>query len=83
MRKSILEKFCCKVSAQENILLDPSSFRRNYPGYWQRKQGAWSWTINEMGGARHYDIGSQWSISELLNGFEFNGREFFPKETVS
>ena len=40
-----------------------SRFRRLYPGHAQRANGAWSWCIE-----RHpqYDIGSNFSVTELL-----------------
>lgn len=37
-------------------------FRRNYPGYWQRSSGAWSWTIHWHGG----EVGSSDPVKVIL-----------------
>jgi hypothetical protein len=49
--------------------LDLGNFRRLRPGYWQRSQGAWKWSANQIIDGKisnALDIGSQWSATDLL-----------------
>lgn len=59
-----VEKMCAFAKERFNIELDPSTFERTRAGYWQRSQGAWSWSMRNPNSPRC--IGSQSSISEIL-----------------
>lgn len=47
------------------IKADYKTFRRTYAGHWQRSQGAWSWSMQRTD--MPSDLGSQWSLSEILS----------------
>lgn len=55
---------------QEGFLSEGTyTAQRLYPGYWQRKEGAWSWCVFTAEG-REANVGSQWSMSEVLRARE-------------
>lgn len=72
-----IEMLCNRLRSELGIDADPLSFIRLYPGYWQRKQGAWSWSMrfkNRSGSC----IGSQWTVRKLikaekLSEYHYNG----------
>jgi hypothetical protein len=46
---------------------DDFYFQSTYAGHWQRSAGAWSWWIHYPAeGGGFMEIGSQWSVTELL-----------------
>lgn len=75
-----IEKFCERAKKDHDVDLDPKTFRRVYAGYWQRAQGAWSWTMDEKG--KVAVVGSQWPIWRLLRApiLDFDGECFFPED---
>jgi len=52
------------VKEKFDIELDVNTFYRTRSGYWQRSNGAWSWTMCYKGSS--CDFGSQWSITSIL-----------------
>jgi hypothetical protein len=60
---NVWEKLSKRVANELGINL--CDFERLYPGYWQRKSGAWSWRAKcDLDGFK--DIGSTFSARELL-----------------
>ncbi len=49
----------------EELIHDPASFERLYPGHWQRSSGAWSWRI--VYGEARLEVGSQYTASECVH----------------
>lgn len=63
--KSKVEQLTDFVKKKWDISLNPSTFQRVRPGYWQRSSGAWSWTMQFSDGNAN-DFGSQSSVTEIL-----------------
>lgn len=49
-----------------NIEVDISTFRRMYPGHWQRSEGAVSWIIKVKDERLGQMVASQWPVKELI-----------------
>lgn len=80
--KSIFEILSIKIYCDLNLIA--SDFRRNYPGYWGRKRGVWSWvaTVYENGNSTGTDIGSTFTASQLIKCDRLTilpSGEIFPK----
>lgn len=75
-----IERFCKRVKKDHDVDLDPTTFRRTYAGYWQRAQGAWSWSMEVV--VRSGTVGSQWPIWQLLTApvLDFDGECFYPED---
>lgn len=62
--------------------LAPGGYRyvRSYAGYWQRKEGAWGFWIENLEG--HVMVGSQYTVKELLRASKIvddNTRSLYPE----
>jgi hypothetical protein len=44
-KSSLAERLAAKIKKELNIECDATTFRRTYAGYWQRRSGAFSWTM--------------------------------------
>lgn len=57
-----VDKLVKRLNDDFDLNLEASKFRRLRPGYWQRRQGAWSWIITD----NSRDYGSQNTVKECL-----------------
>jgi hypothetical protein len=76
-----IEKFAVRVFKEHDVKLDTSTFRRVYAGYWQRANGAWSWSMTEVVDRGTSTVGSQWPLTVLLKAprIDFDGEAFYPE----
>ena len=58
-----VEKLIVKLNTDLGFTgLSPESFKRHYPGKWQRSGGAWTWSID----CGYKSIGSCWPVKDLI-----------------
>lgn len=49
MTKTVVERLVDKMKRELGVICDPKSFHRTYAGYWQRRAGAYVWTMKITG----------------------------------
>lgn len=64
-----VEKLINKLKSVHGINLNISSFKRLYTGIHQKRNGAWSWTIQYVEHPEN-DFGSQYTVTECLKNFD-------------
>jgi len=60
---TVFEKLEKRLESEFKIQIRKGSARRLYPGYWQRRKGAYVWTMELINGS---NIGSFITASECL-----------------
>ena len=64
-RKTSVERLCSKIDRDLHFTCDPATFHRIYSGYWQRKAGALSWTMQILNN-KVCEICSHYPVKDLL-----------------
>lgn len=80
MKKSSVNILCDKVKEKFGITLKPDTFKRLYPGHWQRSSGCCSWIIEQEGSV--IDFGSTHSVSELLKHWDLVELYFYTMDQL-
>lgn len=65
-RKSVQQRLIERLRRVGVDLPDGVTLCRTWAGYWQRSEGAWSWTAVGPDGHGELNIGSQWPMKLLL-----------------
>jgi len=65
IRKPLSELLVARLQAEGFLPGGTYRVERLYPGYWQRKEGAWSWTALDSED-REVFVGSQFTMTEML-----------------
>ncbi len=63
-RKSSVERLVKKIEEELGIVCDPETFCRTRAGYWQKRQGAFSWEMYLLNS--NVKVGSCDTVSECV-----------------
>jgi hypothetical protein len=65
-----VNKICSELHPRIGEFRGPFVFKRLYPGWAQRAEGAWSWVLVDAD--HRFVAGSQWNVGECWEAFKTN-----------